>query len=192
MSTRNIRAHQTRGLLQPPVRAGRTAYYDARHLRRLMNIQSLQEQGFNLVAIEAVFAGTGGAGIDGSGVESGGVGADALDRVLDRIDADRPDLMAALCRLVVVRRAADGAIRPIRFRLLRAALDLDRAGLSAALSLQVLVEVLDLLRPVVDELGQATSARIVALRHRSGLPTEPTAGQVDRDDAGCIGGWPTC
>src|SRR5690242_16776946 len=51
MSPRNIRAHQTRSLLGPPVRRGRTAYYDDSHVRRLEAIKSLQRQGYNLVAI---------------------------------------------------------------------------------------------------------------------------------------------
>jgi DNA-binding transcriptional MerR regulator len=172
MSTRNIRAHQTRGLLRPPVRAGRTAYYDGRHRRRLLTIRSLQEQGFNLVAIEAVFAGT------------DGPAPDELGAVLDGVGVDHPGLAQALSRHGVIRRAADGRISPVRSRLLRKALDLDRAGLSPALSLQVLVEVLDTLRPVADELGQATSARILALRHRSGLAAHPAGAYVEGDDTG--------
>lgn len=35
MSPRNIRAHQARGLLSPPVVRGRVGYYDTHHLARL-------------------------------------------------------------------------------------------------------------------------------------------------------------
>lgn len=54
MSPRNIRAHQARRLLDPPVRLGRSAYYTALHVRRLEAIKALQRQGFNLVAIQAI------------------------------------------------------------------------------------------------------------------------------------------
>jgi MerR HTH family regulatory protein len=35
MTVRNIRAHQTRGLLPPPVVRGRTGYYDEEHVARI-------------------------------------------------------------------------------------------------------------------------------------------------------------
>jgi DNA-binding transcriptional MerR regulator len=184
MSTRNIRAHQTRRLLDPPVRTGRTAYYDGRHLRRLMHIRSLQDQGFNLVAIEAVLAGPAGTEPVGTGpaaVESTSTETDDLRIVLHHVAAGHPRLIHALTRHRVVHRAPDGTVRPVQTRLLRSALGLDRAGLPPALSLQVLAEVLDSLRPVADELGQATSARILALLQRSGRPAVRAAGPVDRD-----------
>lgn len=51
MSTRNIRAHQTRGLLPPPTIEGRTGWYTPAHESRLRTIQRLQDQGLNLQAI---------------------------------------------------------------------------------------------------------------------------------------------
>ena len=52
MSVRNIRNHQTRGLLPPPVVRARTGYYGQRHVERLRLIQEMQSEGFNLGAIE--------------------------------------------------------------------------------------------------------------------------------------------
>ena len=52
MSVRNIRNHQTRGLLPPPVVRARTGYYGSRHVERLRLIQEMQSEGFNLGAIE--------------------------------------------------------------------------------------------------------------------------------------------
>ena len=52
MSVRNIRNHQTRGLLPPPVVRARTGYYGRRHVERLRLIQEMQAEGFNLGAIE--------------------------------------------------------------------------------------------------------------------------------------------
>jgi DNA-binding transcriptional MerR regulator len=54
-TTRNIRAHQTAGLLPAPRLDGRTARYDATHLERLRAIERLQDQGFSLAAIRALF-----------------------------------------------------------------------------------------------------------------------------------------
>jgi DNA-binding transcriptional MerR regulator len=54
MTTRNIRAHQSRGLLPPPVVRGRTGYYSDEHAARLRLILRMQADGFNLGAIRRV------------------------------------------------------------------------------------------------------------------------------------------
>lgn len=51
LTVRNIREHQTRGLLPPPSLHGRKGSYDHRHVARLRFIQQLQAQGLNLQAI---------------------------------------------------------------------------------------------------------------------------------------------
>jgi DNA-binding transcriptional MerR regulator len=50
-SVRNIRAHQSRGLLPPPEVRGRTGFYGPVHVERLRLIRELQAEGFNLTAI---------------------------------------------------------------------------------------------------------------------------------------------
>jgi DNA-binding transcriptional MerR regulator len=52
MSVRNIRNHQTRGLLPAPEVRARVGYYSADHVSRLHLILDLQADGFNLTAIE--------------------------------------------------------------------------------------------------------------------------------------------
>jgi len=52
LTVRNIRSHVTRGLLPPPHLKGRTGYYGAEHVARLQLITGLQQQGFNLAAIQ--------------------------------------------------------------------------------------------------------------------------------------------
>lgn len=54
VTTRNIRAYQTRGLLPPPRMEGRVGYYDDAHLARLRYVASLQERGFSLAAIQCL------------------------------------------------------------------------------------------------------------------------------------------
>lgn len=52
MSVRNIRNHQSRGLLPPPEVRARVGYYGPQHVARLRLIQEMQSEGFKLSAIE--------------------------------------------------------------------------------------------------------------------------------------------
>jgi DNA-binding transcriptional MerR regulator len=52
MTARNIRAHQSRGLLPPPEIRARTGFYGPEHAERVRLILQLQEEGFNLAAIK--------------------------------------------------------------------------------------------------------------------------------------------
>ncbi len=61
MTVRNIRAHQTRGLLPPPIVRGRTGYYSEDHVARIELTRELQEEGLNLEAIRRMLAGADGA-----------------------------------------------------------------------------------------------------------------------------------
>ena len=61
MTVRNIRAHQSRGLLPPPEVRARTGYYGREHVARLKLIQELQANGYNLAAIQHLLARAGGA-----------------------------------------------------------------------------------------------------------------------------------
>jgi DNA-binding transcriptional MerR regulator len=52
MTVRNIRAHQARGLLDPPEVRLRVGYYGPEHVAQLRLIQDLQQDGFNLAGIK--------------------------------------------------------------------------------------------------------------------------------------------
>ncbi|WP_006241321.1 MerR family transcriptional regulator [Mycolicibacterium tusciae] len=56
VSTRNIRAYRERGLLDPPRRVGRSAYYDDYQLSQLRTINQLLRRGFNSAHIAEFFA----------------------------------------------------------------------------------------------------------------------------------------
>jgi DNA-binding transcriptional MerR regulator len=56
VSARNIRAYRERGLLDPPRRVGRSAYYDDYHLAQLKTINQLLRRGFNSAHIAEFFA----------------------------------------------------------------------------------------------------------------------------------------
>ena len=59
MSVRNIRNHQSRGLLPPPEVRARTGYYGKEHVARLRLIQELQAEGYKLQAIKRLLGGDG-------------------------------------------------------------------------------------------------------------------------------------
>jgi DNA-binding transcriptional MerR regulator len=54
MTVRNVRAHQSRGLLPAPQLQGRTGYYGADHVARLELIKDLQAEGFTLDSIRRI------------------------------------------------------------------------------------------------------------------------------------------
>ena len=61
MTVRNIRAHQSRGLLPPPEVRGRTGFYGTEHLARVELITELQADGFHLDAIRRLVDSAGGS-----------------------------------------------------------------------------------------------------------------------------------
>jgi DNA-binding transcriptional MerR regulator len=84
MTVRNIRAHQSRGLLPPPEVRARTGYYGPEHIERLRLITNMQAEGFNLAAIQRI-------------IEANGGGAQIIDfgrEVLGAFD-EEPELTTA-------------------------------------------------------------------------------------------------
>jgi DNA-binding transcriptional MerR regulator len=128
MTVRNIRAHQSRGLLPPPHIEGRTGYYGPFHLRRLIQIRRLQDEGLNLAAIlKVVVEGRlTDAAVDPFDEEQTAlVDSDELMRRL-RIAADDPAIARALADGLV---AIDGdAVRVISPRLIAAAEEMSALG----------------------------------------------------------------
>ena len=56
MTIRNVRAYQTRGLLQPPRRAGRTSVYTGEHVERLRQVQRARARGASLQLLRTLIA----------------------------------------------------------------------------------------------------------------------------------------
>ena len=52
MTVRNTRYYASLGLMPPPIKRGRVAYYDDVHRARLELVRALQQHGFTLQAIE--------------------------------------------------------------------------------------------------------------------------------------------
>ncbi len=56
LTVRTTRYYASLGLIPPPIRKGRVAYYDDRHRSRLQLVRALQDHGFTLQAIEGFLA----------------------------------------------------------------------------------------------------------------------------------------
>jgi DNA-binding transcriptional MerR regulator len=54
VSVDTIRYYQSRGLVPPPTREGRVAWYDDRHAERIREVRALRSRGLTLAAIERV------------------------------------------------------------------------------------------------------------------------------------------
>ncbi|MFI5982163.1 MerR family transcriptional regulator [Streptomyces sp. NPDC051555] len=167
MSPRNVRAHQSRKLLQPPVRSGRVGYYDDTHVRRLEHIVSLQRQGFNLVSIGAIL-----------GAEGRDDDRDELTAALQRAIRERPGVFHSLNRHGVVGWDEEGAVRIARPGVLRAALDLVRAGIPAAVTLHCLARLLDRIDGAAADLVKVVGSDILSLD----LPGHPRNAAAGLDD----------
>jgi DNA-binding transcriptional MerR regulator len=57
VSVDTIRYYQSKGILEPPRRQGRVAWYDDSHLQRLARVRTLQRRGFTLATIGRLVSG---------------------------------------------------------------------------------------------------------------------------------------
>jgi DNA-binding transcriptional MerR regulator len=148
MTVRNVRAHQSRGLLQPPEVRGRTGYYGPDHLARLEFIKELQAEGFNLEAIRRIIENAPEA-----------LSREALDftRAVttafseerpEIIDADQlaqpwgdqgsPELVRKVVRLGLLRDLGDGRFEVRSPRLQRASEELAELGVPLETAIEVM------------------------------------------------------
>ena len=144
MTVRNVRAHQSRGLLPPPVLRGRTGYYGAEHVARLELIQELQEEGFNLDLIRRLLEGAGGSSSEVLRFKHAlarpfGDEEPANVSIADLIaqwgTADPKHLMKALA-IGLVRQLPDGRFEVQSPRLAKAGMELQRLGVPLERSLE--------------------------------------------------------
>lgn len=145
MTVRNVRAHQSRGLLPPPDVRGRTGYYGADHVARLELIKELQADGFNLSAIQRL--------IDASGGETSevlrftrSVRASFEEEAPEVVElgelrarfGDEPELLARALAAGVLRDLGSGRFEDRSPRLARAAEELRALGVPARRSMDLL------------------------------------------------------
>ncbi|HYP55785.1 MAG TPA: MerR family transcriptional regulator [Solirubrobacterales bacterium] len=138
MTVRNIRAHQTRGLLPPPVVRGRTGYYNEEHVARIELTKEMQADGLNLEAIRRVLdSGDGSAAAIFDFTRA--LRAPFEDEPPEIFEAEElaaiwggevdPALIRQAEELGVFRSLPDGRIEAISPRLLRAAAELAKLGI---------------------------------------------------------------
>jgi hypothetical protein len=118
MTVRNIRNHQSRGLLPPPVLEARTGYYGSEHLERLRRIKAMQADGFNLEAIRKLL------GFHHALTAPFAVEPPAVVRELGGLEP------GPLIRAGLVEPLEDGGYRVPSPALLRAAQEAVRGGIS--------------------------------------------------------------
>ncbi len=148
MTVRNVRAHQSRGLLPPPEVRGRTGYYGADHLARLQLITELQADGFNLEAIRRLIEASGGETSDvlrftrsvrESFEEAEEPEVVSLDELAERWGDDaQPELLDRALSLGVLRPLGSGRFEERSPRLARAAEEVRRLGVPASRSIDLL------------------------------------------------------
>lgn len=141
MTVRNVRAHQSRGLLPPPEVRGRTGYYDEDHVARLELIKDMQADGFNLRAIRhALDALPPGAGPEALAFRRRVVAPwteedpELVERpaLAELMGGDDEALLAQAAKLGVVRIVDADRVEVLSPALLRAAAEVVDLGVPAA------------------------------------------------------------
>ena len=144
MTVRNIRAHQSRGLLPAPELRGRTGYYGPEHISRLELIQELQTEGFNLELIKRLLDGAGGSSGEVlrfkhalarpfGGEEPQTVGIAEL--IAEWGTAD-PKMLTKSLSLGLLRQLPDGRFEILSPRLSKAGRELQKLGVPLERSLE--------------------------------------------------------
>jgi DNA-binding transcriptional MerR regulator len=139
MTVRNIRAHQTRGLLPPPEVQGRTGYYNEDHVARIELTREMQAEGLNLEAIRRVLDHTGNsqeivdfaravrAPFEDETPEIFDAAELAASWKVSRVD---PKLLREAEQLGILRELPDGKVESISPRLQRAGSEMIELGVS--------------------------------------------------------------
>jgi DNA-binding transcriptional MerR regulator len=150
MTIRNIRAHQTRGLLPPPEVHGRTGYYNEDHVARIELTREMQAEGLNLEAIRRVLETS-----EGSSREmvdfARAVRAPFEDETPEIFDEKElasawgverfdPKLMRQAEKLAILRQLPEGKIEVISPRLQRAGTALVELGVSPQAAIETAAE----------------------------------------------------
>ncbi|MFP5388475.1 MAG: MerR family transcriptional regulator [Thermoleophilia bacterium] len=146
MSVRNIRNHQSRGLLPPPEVRARIGYYGPDHLARLRLIQEMQAEGFKLSAIQRLI---GKHGVDAdrfvglrqaisAPFESEAPEVLSREELVERFGAKDDKLLSKAFRLGLLIPLGGERFEAPSPALLRAAEDVMKRGISLGAALAVI------------------------------------------------------
>lgn len=150
MTVRNIRAHQSRGLLPPPDVRGRTGFYGEEHVARIELIKELQADGFNLEAIRKLLESAGGStdevlrftrAVAASFEEEQPEVTDLADLRERWGDAGDPELLQRAIEVGLMRPLGGDRFEERSPRLNRAAQELAELGVSPHKTMEVAAEV---------------------------------------------------
>jgi len=149
MTVRNIRAHQSRGLLAPPEVRGRTGYYGPDHVARLELIQELQAEGMPLELIKRLLDRSGGSSSEllsfKKALERPWVGEQTrtvgVAELIEQWGTADPELLMRALELGLVRRLDDGLFEVSSARLEAAGRELMQLGIGLERSLEFLASV---------------------------------------------------
>jgi len=167
VSVDTVRFYQTRGLLPPPDREGRIAWYSDEHLERLRRIRDLKRKGFTLGSIRRLLAGELDAADEALvAAVVGGEAASEDDALLSREElAGRigvpPDVIAVVEQENLIEPRVVGGV----LRYTAADVEAARAGLALLEAGVPLPELLALAR-AYDAAARATAERAVDLFDR--------------------------
>lgn len=148
MTVRNIRAHQSRGLLPPPEVRGRTGYYGAEHVDRIELIKEMQTEGFNLDLIRRLLENANGSSgevlrftraLRASFGDEEPQFVDAGE-LAERWGAADVGLIKRAEQLGLLRDLGDGRYEEVSPRLARAGDELAELGISAREALDVVAK----------------------------------------------------
>jgi DNA-binding transcriptional MerR regulator len=145
MTVRNVRSHQSRGLLPPPEVRGRVGHYGPDHLERLELIKELQGQGFNLEGIRQLIEGASGSTSDLLGFTRAirepfqEEEPEVVDvQALNERWGDDPALLEKAVEQGLLTPLGNGLYETPTPRLMRAGDELARLGVDAKTALEVL------------------------------------------------------
>lgn len=182
VTVRNIRAHQSRGLLDPPRVVGRTGYYDVEHVDRLMLILELQAEGFNLEAIRRIIA--------SAGEDSGELLGFTRDvrapyeteqpEILTEAEIAGPwgesrlgpEVLARVQELGVMRPLGDGRFEVLSPKLFRAGIEMAELGIPVEVALDALEDLKRRSRAVAEVFIEVFNRQVWEPFDRAGRPRE--------------------
>lgn len=147
MTVRNLRAHQSRGLLPPPEVRARTGFYGAEHVARVELIKELQADGLPLELIKRMVDSASGSSAEllrfTRGVrepfgdeEPQVVG---LEQLVELFGSD-PELLEKAQRLGVIRPLGEGGYELVSPRLTEAGAELRALGIAPEAALEVVAK----------------------------------------------------
>ena len=163
LTPRNIRAHQARGLLMPPVVRGRVGHYGPAHVARLRWITALQERGFNLAAIGRLLATPAPSAAHVAGLRAGHDQFVPVSRLMPRLSEQAaPGSLSLFRRAGTVRDDPDGSDGQLLAHapLVWAASALINHGVEARAVVEVQVTLLRALQRVADIVHDQIAAHV--------------------------------